>query len=193
MRDISPYALIPVGLFSFIGGAIFGVSRKGMSMLPAGRESPIRGVPLLKWGRFVSIMAVAPRSQVTPRYRIGAFAMDARRLADVGFIVNPRKSAVGSEKGVWVGEWKKPLTTDKFLGSLPAQYEAFKRSMVKMTPTVSGFVGRDVDGTKCSLSGLLGVGHLAGEAGVKSWVEDPTVRQRFKATTGNFTRTNGIF
>jgi hypothetical protein len=54
-------------------------------------------------------------------------------------------------------------------------------------------VGKVVDGQPCSLSGLLGVGHLAGEAGVAGWVADPAVRERFRATTQTFHRTNGIF
>jgi hypothetical protein len=193
MKPIHPATLIPVGIFAFLGGAWLGRSRKGMSMRPATKEGPLGTIPLASWGRFVSIMAIAPRSQVTPRYRLGTFGMDTRRLADVGFMVEPHKETVGGEAGVWVGKWKPPLTTDKFLGSMPAQYEAFKRSMSKMIPAVSGFVGREVDGKRCTLSGLLGVGHLAGELGTKGWVEDPIVRQRFKATTVNFAKTNGIF
>ena len=193
MRTMNPLILLPVGIFAFLGGAVFGRSRRGLSMTVPKKGSPIDGVPLLKWERFVTVMAVAPKQRRTPRCRLGTFGMDARRLADVGFMVAPRKSAVGGEAGVWIGEWKRPLTTEKFLGSMPAQYTAFKRSMTRMIPKVAGFVGVEVDGAKCSLSGLLGVGHLAGEAGVESWVKDPGVRKRFKSTTSNFVRTNGIF
>jgi|SRR5271157_1279092 len=193
MKDIHPVTLIPVGIFAFLGGAWLGRSRKGMSMLPASKAGPLGAIPLASWGRFVSVMAIAPRNQVTPRYRLGTFGMDTRRLADVGFMVEPHKATVGGETGVWVGKWKPPLTTDKFLGSMPAQYEAFKRSTIKMIPVVSGFVGREVDGVRCTLSGLLGAAHLAGEMGIKGWAEDPAVRARFKATTANFAKTNGIF
>ena len=191
MKELNPIILLPVGVFSFLAGATFGRSRKGLSMLKP--SSPLPGVPLLRWERFVTIMAVAPKRHVTPRYRLGTFGLDARRLSDVGFVEKPRKAVVGSETGVWVGEWKKPLTTEKFLASTPAQYEAFRRSVVRMSPKVGEFVGAEVDGTKCTLSGLLGVGHLAGEEGVRGWVLDPAVRARFRATTENFNRTNGIF
>jgi len=190
---MDPLTLIPVGILAFLGGAVFGRSRKGLSMTPTPRYGPLPGIPLVRWERFITVMAIAPKRRVTPRYRLGTFGLDARRLADVGFIEKPRKATVGGETGVWVGEWKKPLTTEKFLDSMPAQYTAFKRSMARMTPKVAGYIGAEVDGTKCTLSGLLGVGHLAGEAGVKSWVESPDVRKRFRATTANFTRTNGIF
>ena len=193
MQPMNPIALLPVGIFSFLAGAAFGRSRKGLSMAKPGRDGPLPGIPIAHWERFITVMAIAPKQQVTPRYRLGTFGLDARRLADVGFMQSPRKVTVGSETGIWTGEWKRPLTTEKFLGSMPAQYTAFKRSMARMTPAVAGFVGADIDGTKATLSGLLGVGHLAGEAGVKSWVEDPDVRKRFKATTANFTKTNGIF
>lgn len=193
MRSIHPATLIPVGIFAFLGGAFLGRTRKGLSMRPSSKDGPLQAIPLANWGRFVSVMVVAPRDKVTPRYRLGTFGMDTRRLADVGFMVEPRKATVGNEAGVWVGKWKAPLTTDKFLGSMPAQYEAFKRSMSKMIPAVSGLVGHEVDGVRCTLSGLLAVGHLAGEGGVKGWTEDPTVRARFKATTANFTKANGIF
>ena len=193
MKPITPLALIPVGIFAFLGGAALGRSRRGLSMLSPKKDSPIDGVPLMKWERFVTVMAISPRQNVTPRRRLGTFSMDARRLGDVGFMVSPRKATVGGESGVWIGEWKPPLTTEKFLGSMPAQYVAFKRSMSRLAPRVSGFVGADVDGVKCSLSGLLGVGHLAGESGVESWVKNPDVRRRFKSTTANFARTNGIF
>jgi hypothetical protein len=194
MKPISPILLLPVTIFSFLGGTLLGRgSRKNLSMLPPSKEGPLPGVPLLSWERFITIVAVAPKRTVTPRGRMGYFGLDARRLADVGFMTRPRKTTVGGETGVWTGEWRAPLTTEKFLGSAPAQYEAFRRSMMKMTPRVGAFVGCGIDGSRATLSGLLGVGHLAGEAGVESWVKNPDIRRRFKATTANFARTNGIF
>ncbi len=121
------------------------------------------------------------------------FGMDSRRLADVGFMRSPRKTTVGAETGVWTGEWVAPLTQEKFLASTGAQYEALSRSMRKMAPKMAAHVGRTVDGKKISLSGLLAVGHLAGEDGVASWVADPAVRQKFGQTTRNFERANGLF
>jgi len=194
MKPMSPLLFFPVAIFSFLGGALLGRgSRKNLSMLPPGKEGALRGVPLLSWERFITIVAVAPKKAVTPRGRMGYFGLDARRLADVGFMTRPRKTTVGGETGVWTGEWKKPLTAKKFLESAPAQYEAFRRSMRTMAPKVGAFVGTSIDGSRATLSGLLGVGHLAGEAGVESWVRDPDVRRRFKATTASFARTNGVF
>lgn len=187
-----PVILIPVGIFAFLGGAALGRSRKGLSMTPRS-TSPLPGVPLLAWERFVTVMAVSPPRSVTPRLRMGMFEMDARRLADVGFMKGARKSSMSGIDGVWVAEWHPPLTTETFLESTPAQYEAFRRSASRLAPKVQGYVGVVVDGQPCSLSGLLGVGHLAGEEGVGSWVSSPKTRARFRATTQTFRRTNGIF
>ncbi len=192
MREISPLTLLPVGAFAFLGGAALFTNRKGLSMLPKS-DGPIEGVPIVCWQRFVAAMVVAPKNTVSSRGRTGMFGMDARRLCDVGFMDKAKKSTVAGETGVWVGEWKKPVTTEKFLASTPLQYEAFKRSMTRMAPKVQGLVGRTVDGTRATLSGLLGVGHLAGEEGARSWVEEPKIRARFAATTKNFHRCNGIF
>ena len=101
-----PIFLFPAAVFSFLGGAVLGKSRRGMSMLPPERPSPLRGVPAIAWEKFVTVMVVAPRTHVTPRGRMGMFGLDARRLSDVGFMQRPRKVAVGAEAGVWAGEWR---------------------------------------------------------------------------------------
>lgn len=186
-------AIIPFSVLSFLGGLSLGNSRRGMSMLPPEKRSPLPGVPLRSWERFVSIMVVAPRGVVSPRGRMGYFGLDARRLADVGFMSRPRKASVGGELGVWTGTWVEPLSEAGFLGSAAAQYEAFARSMRGLLPRVAPLVGKTVDGRRASLSGLLAAGHLAGTSGVASWAADPEVRQKFRATTENFRRANDLF
>jgi hypothetical protein len=159
-------------------------------MLP---KSPLVGVSQRSWLRYIIIMARRPKNWLSPRGRMGAFDMDARRLSDIGFMATPRKATVGRETGVWVGEWKAPLSESVYLKSLPLQYVSFTRSMTAMVPKANKFVGATVDGRMCTLSGLLGVGHLAGESGIESWVKDPKVREKFKATTDTFNLVNGVF
>jgi len=185
-----PLVAIPIGLIGLLSGAALATGRRGLTMLP---ESPIKGIMLVSWTRFTTTMARHPKNYRSPRGRLGTFGLDGRRLADVGFLQGSRKATVGNETGVWVGEWKKPLSETVYLASLPAQYAAFKRSMVKMVPKVQGFVGAKIDGQTATLSGLLGVGHLAGESGVGSWVKDPAVRKKFAKTTEAFHLVNGIF
>lgn len=184
---------MPVSVFSFLGGLSLGKSRKGLSMLPPEKRSPLPGVPGKAWSRFVSIMIVAPKRHMDPRGRLGYFGLDARRLSDVGFMREPRKVTIGGETGVWTGNWVSPLSGEVFLGSAPAQYEAFSRSMRGLVAGVAPLVGTKVDGKKATLSGLLGVGHLAGKTGVLSWARDPAVRAKFQSTTKNFAKTNNLF
>jgi hypothetical protein len=190
---MTPLALVPAALLSFLGGLSIGQSRRNMSMLPPEKRSPLPGVPGAAWGRFVRIMVIAPREHVGPRGRLGYFGLDARRLADVGFMRGAHKATVGGEDGVWTGQWVAPLSLEGYLESAPAQYEALARSMRGLAPAVGSMVGKLVDGERASLSGLLAVGHLAGSAGARSWVADPSVRAKFKKTTDNFHRANNIF
>jgi hypothetical protein len=188
-----PLIAIPVGLIGILTGAALATGRRGLTMLPATASSPIKGVVLVRWTRFTTTMGRHPKGFKSPRGRMGAFGLDGRRLADVGFMTKAKKTTVGGETGVWVGEWKKPLSEELYLKSLPIQYASFKRSMTAMVPKVQGFVGTKVDGKTCTLSGLLGVGHLAGESGVASWVKEPRVRAKFAKTTEAFNIVNGIF
>jgi hypothetical protein len=145
------------------------------------------------WAEFVSVMETAPRNKVSARYKLGAFQMDARRLADVGVMTEAKKVSYGPEMGVWMGKWTPGLSESEFLGSMPLQYAAFVRSRRATAPQVSKHVGTAVEGKTATLSGLLGVAHVAGVAGVESWVNEPAVRRRFGTTTSVFHRCNGIF
>jgi hypothetical protein len=183
--------VIPAAIGGLLtGAALFGPGRKGLTMLP---KSPIRGVVLVRWTHFVRTMARHEPRYVSPRGKFGMFGMDMRRLSDVGFVQDARKGNRGTEPGVWVGEWKSPLTEDIYVASPAVQYESFKRSMVAMVPVAEQFVGATVDGSVCTLSGLLGVGHHAGESGIESWVKNKEVRNKFKNTTDTFKLANGIF
>jgi hypothetical protein len=184
-----PLLLLPAALVGFLTGSLVTKKRKGDD----GPRSPLPGVPLPAWEAFVATMAVYPKGHVDKRYRLGTFGMDARKLKDVGVMETASKGVYGDEAGVWMGRWAPGLTEKAFLGSMPLQYAAFIRSMRAAAPKVSRHVGVGVDGTKCSLSGLLGVAHAAGEAGVPSWVADAQVRRRFGKTTEVFKRTNQIF
>jgi hypothetical protein len=187
---LHPLILLPIGLVGFLTGLSLGTGRKGLTMLP---KSPLPDVSQRCWLRYTVIMARRPKAWQSPRGRLGTFDMDARRLADVGLMMSPRKTTIGRETGVWTGDWKAPLSESIYLKSMPLQYVSFTRSMTAMVPKVNKFIGETVDGKVCTLSGLLGVGHLAGEAGVESWVKDPKVREKFKATTDTFNRVNGVF
>lgn len=185
-----PLFLIPAALAGFFLGAK--ASSKNETKI---KKGPLPGlvIPIVAWERFIALMAIYPKDHVGKRYKLGTFGMDARKLKDVGVMKTAVKGIYGDEQGVWMGAWTQPLTESAFLGSMPLQYAAFVRSMRAAAPKVSGWVGKKVDDNVASLSGLLGVAHAAGEAGVESWVADPRIRHRFSKTTEAFTRTNGVF
>lgn len=183
-----PLVALPVALLGFLIGR---VTTKNARTAASG--SPLDDVTLGAWEKFVGEMAVAQKGHVGRRGKLGAFQMDARRLADVGAMTRAWKGRRGTEEGVWMGDWLEGLTEASFLGSMPLQYAVFTRSVRAMAPKVSGFCGRKVDGRVASLSGLLGVGHVAGERGVGSFVVDESTRERFPATREVFARVNGIF
>jgi hypothetical protein len=158
-------------------------------MLP---ESPVRGIVIVRWTRFHRLMARHPRNYDSAGH-LGSWGMNARSLHDAGLIDAPKKVTVGRDVGIWSGEWKKPLTKDKFLASLPMQSRAFELATQKLVPAAAPLVGAIVDGKPASLSGLLGVGHVAGAAGMADWVKNPASRAKFKRTTETFNLTNGIF
>jgi hypothetical protein len=184
-----PLITIPIALLGFLFGRLSTKNAKPN----ANSGSPLDDVTLGAWEKFVGAMAVAPRNHVGRRGKLGTFQMDARRLADVGAMTRAWKERRGGEEGVWVGDWLEGLTEVSFLGSMPLQYAVFTRSCRAAAPKVSGFCGREVDGRVASLSGLLGVCHVAGERGVGSFVVDESTRERFPATREVFTKVNGIF
>lgn len=195
-----PLLLIPTALFGFLLGKKI-AKKPVQAVTTGGKENgdddglqrDLSGIDPEAWSEFVAVMETAPRNKVSSRYKLGAFQMDARRLADVGVMTKARKVSYGPEMGVWMGEWTAGLSEKEFLGSMPLQYAAFVRSIRATAPKVSKYVGTVAEGKKATLSGLLGVAHVAGVTGVESWVADPGVRRRFATTTGVFHRTNGIF
>ena len=168
----------------------FFLGKKSATKRPTSKPgAPLDAVTLGAWEEFVAQMAKAPKAEVGRKGKLGAFQIDARRLADVGAMSEAWKKSDGS----WTGSWSPGLTESAFLGSMPLQYAVFVRSMRAAAPKVSPLVGSKIDGNVASLSGLLGVSHVAGERGVASFVSDADVRARFPATSDVFSRTNGIF
>ena len=179
-----PLAYPLVALFGFFLGKKAG-SKKATSK----SRGLLDDVTIGAWERFVAEMAKHTRGEVGRKGKMGTFQIDARRLADVGAMTKAWKKPDGS----WTGSWSPGLTESAFLGSMPLQYAVFVRSMRAAAPKVSPLVGSKIDGNVASLSGLLGVSHVAGERGVASFVSDADVRAKFPATSEVFSRTNGIF
>lgn len=145
------------------------------------------------WLVFVKSMIGSAASSVSSGYKLGMWQIGAKRLCDLGLMEKPRKTVYGERDGVTLAGWKAPFSEHAFLGNQKLQYKVFEKSMKRFVPVVKPFVGMTIDGRACTLSGLLGVAHMAGEAGVKTWVKEEKVRRRFKNTSDCFHRVNGIF
>lgn len=176
--------LISASVVSFILGARTTLNAKEAT-------SPTNNQRL--WLAFVRRMISASTNTVSSGYKLGAWQIGARRLVDLGLMEKPRKTVYGEKDGVWLAGWKHPFSEGSFLRNQKLQYKTFEKSMKKFAPIVKPFVGTTVNGKTCTLSGLLGVAHMAGEGGVKTWVDSEKVRKRFSATSDMFNKVNGMF
>lgn len=158
-------------------------------------ESGLQGISDRAWTDFVYALKVAEPGAVSDSNEHGMFAMKPRRLADLGVMGNLRctRAPTGPKRMVWVGDFVKPMTREKFLASPGAQYKALCDSMRAYVRGLSdGSVpnpagGRPADMT---LSGALAVLHKCGPSGLKSWNDEG---DRFPATVALYDKTNGIF
>jgi hypothetical protein len=97
---------------------------------------------------------------------------------------------------VWDALWLNPSSLATFQAAPMLQYSLFTDSVKRYfaSPEISQAVGQIVDGQKVTQSGALMLAHRAGLPGMASWLQDPTIRQRFSNnTTAFFERANGIF
>lgn len=128
---------------------------------------------------------------------MGKFGIGARRLKKLGMMSDVKKIELDG-KSVPMGTFTSPLTLERFLSSLPIQYQIFKNSTleyyneIRETKTDS-LVGTSIVGETLTLSGLIGIVSQAGIKGAKSWIANPSERERFPHTTQVFVDTNGIF
>jgi hypothetical protein len=156
-------------------------------------KSEIDGIPDRAWTDFVLGMKTQDPGAVSASNELGMFSLKARRLADLGLLTNLTNARSPMGRMVWVGEWKAPLTQDKFLGSPKAQYAAFCTSMRRYVAGLKdGSVAMPDDGLPddLTLSGVLGVLHRCGPSGLRTWNDE---EDRFPSTVALVDKVNGIF
>lgn len=138
------------------------------------------------WALFVEFMAVAPLSAVSDSNALGTFQIMPRRLADFGMVTKLRRARSPQNRTIWVAEFVPPMTCARFLRSLPAQYEAFTRSMQDYAARMSS---GEIDRGDMSLSGALAILHRAGPRGLEAWKGG----ERFPSTEVAYERVAGVF
>ena len=158
--------------------------------------SPLSEANEEEWTKYVKLSRTHRGNAVSDNFRLGAYQLSARDLADAGFMTTAKKV---EEEGhaVWVGEWAEEHSLEDFLKSPSEQYDA----LVALTKLHAGIIAekhQDVIGTtieneKVTLSGLLAVARKAGRGGLASWLKSAKERSSFRDTTERFKKLNGIF
>lgn len=155
------------------------------------KASPISGVSSTQWLKFMEALKSGRAANAEEAGRIGDFAISVRRLADLGIVQNPKKT-----KTSWDAEWTN-ISKEKFTGSPELQEQALAKSLGdyagKIRTDYVKAIGKSVNDKPITLSGLLGVAHVAGIKGLETWLRDGKVREKFPGTTKLFETTNGIF
>ena len=146
------------------------------------------------WTRFVELMAGNNAfATVSSRGDLGLFQMSPRRLADLGYVTNPRKDA----RGTWTGDWVAPYSREKYLSDGKLQYESFVKATRADREAILAHhrdaIGRALAGKVATLSGLLGATRQAGLRGLATWLAAAADRVKFPQTTGAYLRANGMF
>lgn len=172
-----------------LGAAISSQSRKRGSK--AASSEPLVSVPRLSFAKFVALMACSPSSFKSSTGKLGAFQFSPKRLQDLGLVNETFR--MSSPSPMWVAVWRPPFSEDLFLSSPKVQYATFVKSCRKYLPIAMSHSSKNIDGKISTVSGILGVLHVAGENGFASWFSDPKVRKRFTNTTSTFNNTNGVF
>ena len=164
---------------------------------PETYASPLADIDDAEWTCYVRRARVARVDSISPSYRLGAFAMSARDLADAGVMTSAYKGVHEGRKGVWLGEWAEGRSVDAFLGSAQQQYEA----LVELTKLQARYIlehhatalDAEFDGQKATLSGLLAVMRKGGRSGLRQWVTSEEDRAAFPESGALFARFNGLF
>jgi len=158
--------------------------------------SPIAGVPDEKWTAFMKLCRGRDVGEVSPSFCLGLFNIGFVRLRELGLATDV-KQGTHNGRTVWIGTLKPPMTMARFLSRPDTQYRVFAKDMNDRAKMIRekypNVIGKELEGTPVTLSGLLAVAKLAGTKGFHGWVNDPRQRSKFKHTTEAFKTANGLF
>ena len=153
------------------------------------KGSPLPGATPAQFWDFFRRMRRFPLGDVVKGPKedyFGSFHLGTRTLGDLGVMTVHR-----APDGRYVGSWK---VTD-FLTSAKSQYLAWLKLAQEYRAVIVGrhgsVIGTTVDGTRLSLSGLLGLAMSGGLATLAKWLESPADRK--PETTALLRRYNGVF
>jgi len=159
-------------------------------------KSPLPGVNDAHWTAFTNLFRGKDIAEISPAFHLGLFNIGFLRLRDLGLADDVKQQEYNGRR-VWQGKLKPPLTVKAFLANPAVQYQVFARDMRDRADFIRtnymDYVGKDIEGQKATLSGLLAAVKLAGTKGFDSWVKRATERKKFENTTKGYLAANGIF
>lgn len=170
------------------------VSIDGFSHREEGIEVPL-ALTRKQWLAFLKAATCGTPRTISPSFRLGVFGFHVRRLCDLGAMTEPKVIHYQGRQ-VWDAHWLNPSSLATFQAAPMLQYTLFTDSIKRYfaCPEVAQAVGQLIDGQKVTQSGALMLAHRAGLSGMSSWLQDPSIRERFSNnTTAFFLRANGIF
>lgn len=198
-----------------LGGAVFGylVGRERDKAAPTEQpqqtqtrerlhcddyKSPISGVTGAQWTKFMR--AVGDKSNarnISSTGHLGFFRFSYPRLAEIGLVVRPHRAPGRDGKSVWTGDFVPPLTMAGFLKNVGLQCRAFALSSGDFATHIreshARDLGKEIGGSRATLSGLLAVLHRAGHKGFDHWVVSKEDQKKYPNTTAAYKAANGIF
>jgi len=156
--------------------------------------SPLPEASARAWTRFVELIAGNNAfSSVSSRGDLGLFQFSLRRLADLGFVTNPRKDGSGR----WTADWIAPYSQAQFLSDGKLQYQTFVRATLADREAIlarhNDAIGRVLAHKVATLSGLLAAARQAGLRGLAAWLASGADRVKFPQTTTAYLRANGLY
>jgi peptidoglycan hydrolase-like protein with peptidoglycan-binding domain len=153
--------------------------------------SPLDNATDAAWTEFVKANVVGKSGSISPSFRLGMFGFGARRLGDLGAMLNVRKGMYRGRR-VWTGNWAK--SASGFLTDPKLQYFLFVEDAGRRIGFILAhpeWVGTEIEGRKATLSGLAAVARVTGDAGLAKWITFPA--ERYDETKAIYTKANGIF
>ncbi len=162
-------------------------------------KSPLRGVTLPDWRRFVGLIELedvpgeAPRprrmDEVSVRGGFGSYDLRPKRLAELGYVRDLCRQGGRARHGqpqIYACSFVPPFTRERFLHDPTAQHEALSKSMRGYQQDLEE--GRIHRPEGVSLAGALTLLHCGGRGALAAWPEDlfPHTRLVYERAQGAF-------
>lgn len=133
-------------------------------------KSPLPGVSLAAWQRFVSALEVQRMDQVSARGGFGSYDLRPKRLEEIGYVTDLARQGGRRQRGkpqVYACRFLPPWSRERFLADASAQIEALSKSMRGYAEDLAAGRLQQPDGL--SLAGALAILHVGGRGALAAF------------------------